>query len=130
MSLPEVIKGKMVMEVSPQIQIILFPDYEGQPKIDVVQVDFTQLEGKKTSLFMTPCEALELLSALATAVQFYLYNQEQYRKEILEPREAIVDSRIMCRRIKSECHHKDLSAKYECEKEDRECALRNSVVED
>lgn len=86
MELPEIIKDRMDLEVNDQISVTLFPDDEGQPKCDVLKLNFTEIEGKKTSLYMTPCEAMEIASALNTAVQFYLYNQEQYREEILKKR--------------------------------------------
>jgi hypothetical protein len=89
MDLPEIIKDRMDMEINDQLSITLFPEDEDQPKCDIIKVNFTEIEGKKTSLYLTPCEAMEIASALNTAVQFYLYNQEQYRKEILEPRLAL-----------------------------------------
>ena len=86
MELPEIIKDRMDLEINDQLSLTLFPEDEGQPSVDVIKVNFTEIEGKKTSLYMTPCEALELASALNSTVQFYLYNQDQYRNEILEPR--------------------------------------------
>jgi len=93
MDLPEIIKDRMDMEINDQLSITLFPEDEGQPKCDIIKVNFTEIEGKKTSLYLTPCEAMEIASALNTAVQFYLYNQEQYRKDILEPRLALAKER-------------------------------------
>lgn len=93
MALPKIIKDRVDLEVSPQLRVSLFPEDQGQPKIDIVQVQLTQLEGTKTDLFLTPCEALELSAALSQIVQFYLYNQEQYRKEILIPRQKQVPLR-------------------------------------
>ena len=95
MALPEIIKDRMDLEISPQLSITLFPENEGQPGIDVIKVNFVEIEGKKTAIFLTPCEAMELASGLNTSVQFYLYNQEQYRKEILEPREKIAQQRTV-----------------------------------
>jgi hypothetical protein len=92
--LPEIIKDRMDLELSEQLTITLFPDAEGQPEIDVIKVNFTEVEGKRTSIYLTPDEAMELASALNQVVQFYLFNQEQYRKEILEPREQIAAQRI------------------------------------
>lgn len=86
MKLPDIIKDRMDLEVNDQISITIFPEDNGQPKCDVLMLNLTEIEGKKTSLYLTPCEAMEIASALNSAVQFYLYNQEQYRKEILEPR--------------------------------------------
>lgn len=93
MQLPEVIKDRMDMEINEQLSVTLFPEDEGQPKCDVLKLNFTEIEGKKTSIYMTPCEAMEIASALNTAVQFYLYNQEQYRKDILEPRMVLANDR-------------------------------------
>lgn len=93
MELPEIIKDRMDLEVNDQISVTLFPDDEGQPKCDVLKLNFTEIEGKKTSLYMTPCEAMEIASALNTAVQFYLYNQEQYREEILKKRMEAAEER-------------------------------------
>lgn len=69
MKLPDIINDRMDMEISNQISITLFPEDEGQPKCDVLKLNFTEVEGKKTSLYMTPCEAMEIASALNTAVQ-------------------------------------------------------------
>ena len=93
MALPEIIKDRMDLEISPQLSITLFPENRGQPGIDVIKVNFADVKGKRVSIFLTPCEAMELASGLNTSVQFYLYNQEQYRKEILEPREKIAEQR-------------------------------------
>lgn len=91
--LPPICRETMSMELSDQIKVTLFPEKNGQPAVDVIQLDLTQIEGKTTSLFMTPCEAMTIISALSSAVQFYLYNQEQYRKEVLEPRLEISKER-------------------------------------
>ena len=91
--LPPICRETMTMEISEQIQVTLFPEKQGQPSVDVIQLDLTQIEGNKISVFLTPCEALEVAAALSTAVQFYLYNQGQYRKEVLEPRKIIADQR-------------------------------------
>lgn len=93
MELPEIIEDRMDMEINEQLSVTLFPEDEGQPKCDVLKLNFTEIEGKKTSIYMTPCEAMEIASALNTAVQFYLYNQEQYRKDILEPRMVLANDR-------------------------------------
>lgn len=93
MELPEIIKDRMDMEINDQVSITLFPDDEGQPKCDVIKLNLKEIENKVTSLFLTPCEALEMSSALAATVQFYLYNQEQYRKEILSVRIEESDKR-------------------------------------
>jgi hypothetical protein len=93
MGLPEIIKDRMDMEVSSQLSVTLFPDDEGQPKCDVMKLNFTEIEGRKNSIYMTPCEAMEIASALTAAVQFYLYNQEQYREEILGPRMKMSEER-------------------------------------
>lgn len=93
MELPELIKDRMDMDVNEQLSITLFPDDEGQPKCDVIKLNLTQIEGKTVSLYMTPCEAMEIASALNSAVQFYLYNQEQYREEILKPRMQLSEER-------------------------------------
>lgn len=84
--LPPICRETMSLDVSPQLQVILFPERRGQPAIDTVQLRLTSVEGRQQSIFFTPCEAMEVASALNTAVQFYLYNQEQYRAEVLEPR--------------------------------------------
>jgi hypothetical protein len=94
MPLPKIIKDRVDLEVSPQLCVSLFPEDMGQPKIDIVHVKMTQLEGNISDLFLTPCEALELASALNQIVQFYLFNQEQYREEILKPREKIASQRV------------------------------------
>jgi hypothetical protein len=93
MTLPKIIKDTMSMDINEQIRVTLFPEDNGQPRVDVIQLDLKELEGKIHSIFVTPCEAMEIASALNTAVQFYLYNQEQYRKEVLEPREKIAKKR-------------------------------------
>lgn len=86
MELPEIIKDRMDMDINDQLSVTLFPDDEGQPRCDVLKLKFKEIEGKETSIFLTPCEAMEVVSGLSTAVQFYLYNQEQYREEVLKPR--------------------------------------------
>jgi hypothetical protein len=93
MGLPEIIKDRMDLEINDQISITLFPDDEGQPVCDVIKLNLTEIEGKKVTFFMTPCEAMEIATALNSAVQFYLYNQEQYRDEILGPRMKIAEER-------------------------------------
>jgi hypothetical protein len=94
MALPKIIKDRMDLYLNDQLTITLFPDPEGQPEIDVIKVNFKDLEGNDLPLYLTPCEAMELSSGLTAAVQFYLYNQKQYRKDILEPREIIVEQRL------------------------------------
>lgn len=92
--LPPIIKDTMVMELNDQVKITLFPEMEpGQPIVDIIKVDLTEIEGKTRSLCLTPDEAAELAGGLAAAVQMYLFNQEQYRKEILEPRLKIAKER-------------------------------------
>jgi hypothetical protein len=91
--LSKIIKDRIDLEVSPQLCVSLFPEDKGRPKIDIVQIKLTELEGNKTSLYLTPCESLELASALNSIVQFYLYNQQQYRKDILIPRLELVKQR-------------------------------------
>lgn len=93
MGLPEIIKDRMDLEINDQLSVTLFPEDEGQPKCDVIRLNFREIEGKKTSIYMTPCEATEIASALNSAVQFYLYNQEQYREEILGPRLKLSEER-------------------------------------
>lgn len=85
-TLPPIIKDEMIMDVNSQISVSLFPRPEGQPEIDVIKLSLKQIEGIVSVLFFTPCEAIEISQALMNAVQFYLYNQEQYREEILEKR--------------------------------------------
>ena len=94
MALPKIIKDRVDLEISPQLLISLFPEDVGQPKIDIVRITLKQLENKVTDLFLTPDEALELSSALSQIVQFYLFNQVQYRKDILVPKEKIAKKRI------------------------------------
>ena len=92
--LPSIMRDTMSMKISDQMEIILFPEKQEQPQIDVIQLKLTQIEGgKPTSVFMTPCEAMEIITGLSSAMQFYLYNQEQYRKEVLEPRLKIAKKR-------------------------------------
>lgn len=93
MDLPEIIKERMDLEINDQLSITLFPE-DGQPKCDVIKLNFTEIEGNTTSLYLTPCEAMEIASALNTSVQFYLYNQEQYREEILKLRTQLVEKRL------------------------------------
>lgn len=93
MKLPEIIKDRMDLEINDQISITLFPDDEGQPKCDVIKLNLTEIGGKKMEAFMTPCEAMEIATALNSAVQFFLYNQEQYRDEILGPLMKIAEER-------------------------------------
>lgn len=93
MELPEIIKDRMDMEINDQMSVTLFPDDEGQPKCDVLKLNLTQIEGNKVSIFLTPCEAMEIASALNMAVQFYLYNQEQYREEVLKLRMELSEKR-------------------------------------
>lgn len=93
MELPEIIKDRMDMEINDQMSVTLFPDDEGQPKCDVFKLNLTQIEGNKVSIFLTPCEAMEIASALNMAVQFYLYNQEQYREEVLKLRMELSEKR-------------------------------------
>ena len=84
--LPPLLNDPITAEVRDQIRITVFPEDEGQPAVDKVRLDLTQIEGKTTTLYMTPCEALEIGQALIGAVQMYLYNQKEYRDTILEPR--------------------------------------------
>ena len=93
MELPEIIKDRMDLEINDQLSITLFPDDANQPKCDVIKLNFTEIEEKKTSIYMTSCEAMEIASALSSAVQFYLYNQEQYREEVLDPRMKMSNDR-------------------------------------
>jgi hypothetical protein len=88
-ALPKICREKMTMVINDQMIVTLFPGPQGQPRVDVLQLDLTQIEGQKVSIFLTPCEALEVCTALSTAVQFYLYNQGQYRREVLIPREKM-----------------------------------------
>lgn len=91
---PKRIKDTIEMEVIPGLKITLFPKMEpGQPEIDIVRVDFTQIEGDTRSICMTPTEAIDLSGGLMSAVQMYLFNQKQYRKEILTPQLRIVKKR-------------------------------------
>jgi len=94
MALPKIIKDRMDLFLNDQLTITLFPEPEGQPEIDVIKVNFKDLEGNELPLYLTPCEAMELSSGLTAAVQFYLYNQEQYRTDILKPREKISAQRL------------------------------------
>jgi len=89
--LPELIKDRMDLEINSQLSVSLFHGEEDKPACDVIKLNFTMLDGKATSIYMTPCEAMEVASALNTSVQFYLYNQEQYRKDILEVRSKLAD---------------------------------------
>jgi hypothetical protein len=114
MKLPEIIKYRMDMEINDQLSVTLFPDDEGQPKCDVLKLNLTEIDEKKISIYMTPCEAMEIASALNSAVQFYLHNQEQYREEIL------------CNRMK---------LSEECEKsvtdiQEFECQDKSTLVKD
>jgi len=84
--LPPLLNEPIMAEVNDQIRITVFPEDMGQPLMDKVRLDLTQIEGKTTSMYMTPCEALEIGQALIGAVQMYLYNQKEYRSTILEPR--------------------------------------------
>lgn len=93
MALPAIIKDRCDLVVNEQLSVQIFPDDEGQPKCDVLKLSLTQLEGTTADIYLTPCEALTIAAALNSAVEFYLYNQEQYRKEILEPREKIAAQR-------------------------------------
>jgi hypothetical protein len=62
---------------------------------DVLRLEFTPIEGGEHahSFDMAPCEALELAALISTTVQFYLYNQRQYRRDILGPRLRIAAKR-------------------------------------
>jgi hypothetical protein len=92
--LPEAVTDTMILDLSEQVKITLFPKLEpGQPVCDILRVDLTQIEGDTKSIAMTPDEAIELAGGLTTAVQMYLLNQEQYRKDILEPRLRIAKER-------------------------------------
>lgn len=93
MELPEIIKDRMDLEINEQLSITLFPE-DSQPKCDVIKINFTEIEGKTTSIYLTPCEAMEIASALNTSVQLYLYNQEQYREEILKLRMQLSEKRL------------------------------------
>lgn len=91
--LPAICRETMYVDISEQVRITLFPEKNGQPAVDVIRLDLKQVEGTTTTLYMTPCEAMEIVSGLSSAVQFYFYNQEQYRKEVLEPRLEISKER-------------------------------------
>ena len=85
--LPPITKEPIVAEASDQLRVTIFPPGEdGQPEIDTIRVDFKTVEGKETAICMTPCEALELSQCLSGALQMFLYNQEQYRNDVLIPR--------------------------------------------
>ena len=91
--LPEIIKESMVMELGDQLSLTLFPK-DGQPDIDVIKLEAIQIEGDKAHIYMTPCEAAEIASGLMSAVQFYLYNQNEYREKFLKPRLKLAEERI------------------------------------
>lgn len=93
--LPPILKEEMTMELSEQLSITLFPKKErsDQPDVDVIRLNLIQIEGDTKHVYMTPCEALEISAGLSSAVQFFLYNQEQYRKDILQPRLKIAAKR-------------------------------------
>lgn len=81
---------------SDQIRIELYPrkdEYNPRPDIDCLRLIMTSVEGGERKLDMTPCEALEIGAALGIGVQWFLYNQLQYRKEILEPRLRLGNTR-------------------------------------
>lgn len=84
--LPPICRETMFVDINEQVRVTLFPEKNGQPAVDVIQLDLKQIEGTLSTVYMTPCETMEIVSGLSSAVQFYLYNQEQYRKEVLEPR--------------------------------------------
>jgi hypothetical protein len=94
MKLPKIIKDRMDLQINEQVTITLFPDDEGQPKCDIIKLSMLQLEGNKIELFFTPCEVMELASAFTQTVQFYLYNQQQYRAEVLSLRNRLAAKRL------------------------------------
>jgi hypothetical protein len=96
--LPPIIRKPLVMEINEQMSVTLFPEKNGQPKIDLICLSLKQCERNVVSVYLTPCEAMEIVAGLSSAVQFYLYNQEQYRKEVLEPRLEIAKKRTNNRR--------------------------------
>jgi len=101
MALPKICKQPMYLDSGEQMSITVFPKKQGQPPVDVIQLNLTQIEGHHLALFMTPCEALEMAAGLCYAAQFYLHNQEQYREEILKPREKLIKQRELAMKKKS-----------------------------
>lgn len=92
--LSPIIKDEMIMDVNSQISVSLFPPDEGQPEIDIIKLSLKQIEGIVSILFFTPCEAIEVSQALMSIVQLYLYNQEQYREDILGKKLKLSKSRF------------------------------------
>lgn len=69
-NLPPLINEPIIAEVNDQVRVTVFPEDEGQPLVDKVRLDLTQIEGKMTALYMTPCEALEIGQALIGACRY------------------------------------------------------------
>lgn len=92
--LPKMEKGPLVMDLMEGLKVTLFPKMEpGQPSVDIIRLDVTQYEGHTQTFCMTPAEALQVAIGLQSAVQLYLYNQKEYRSQILTPQNRIAIQR-------------------------------------
>ena len=90
--IPPKFKGPLMMEIEEGIQVTLFPKMKkGQPSVDILELNVTSLENETFTLAMTPAEALDISQALQSAVQMYLFNQKQYRTEVLVPQKRYVE---------------------------------------
>jgi hypothetical protein len=71
------------MNVNDQLSITFLPDEGKSSSYNTLRLNFSQIGGEEFSISMTPCEALDIISALGIAVQFYLHNQTQYKNDVV-----------------------------------------------
>lgn len=72
------------MNVSDQLSITFLPDEDiSSSSYNTLRLNFSQMGDRDFSISMTPCEALDIISALGIAVQFYLHNQTQYKNDVV-----------------------------------------------
>lgn len=93
-NMPPLIKGPLELESYPGLKFTLNPKLEeNQPKVDVIKLEFQQIEGDTATVFMTPAEAIQVSIGLQSMVQRYLYNSKEYRSTILVPQNRIATKR-------------------------------------
>lgn len=77
-------KDGVDMNVSEQLSITFLPNEDTtSSSYNTLRLNFTQMGEENFSISMTPCEALDIISALGIAVQFYLHNQTQYKNDVV-----------------------------------------------
>jgi hypothetical protein len=72
------------MSVNDQLSITFLPDEGNSSSYNTLRLNFAQMGGEDFSISLTPCEALDIISALGVSVQFYLHNQTQYKNDVVK----------------------------------------------